>query len=133
MPLASIHSLWCDRRNCLAKELVRIRSTMLCDLSTKVGNTPRRVLCERLDRLLAEHSMLEERFLDFTFENHGAILLREAFPDIEGNRHRLGRLVNFLRDRSELAGESVPDWECPGDDLRNEVLGLLLDGHRQYR
>ncbi len=98
-----------------------------CNPETKVADLSRDCLRERISGLLANHSELEQNFLDFTVQNHGATLAKEHFVDVAGVEHRLGRLTNFVRDESDLSGERIPDWEDPRYDFRLKFSVFFLD------
>jgi hypothetical protein len=108
---------------------------MYCDCKTKVAEISNQILTERISKKLAKHSTLEKYFLDFMIENHGALFAKEHFKDCNGTVHRIGRLVNFVDDISEISLPNMEDWEGGGDDLRLrysiyclESMGNVQDG-----
>jgi hypothetical protein len=91
---------------------------MYCDIKTKVAEISSKILNERISEKFAEHSVPEKFFLDFMIENHGAKFIKENFKDNGGTVYKIGRLVNFVDDVSELSLPLVEDWENGSDDLR---------------
>ncbi len=98
-----------------------------CNPETNVADLSRDCLRERISGLLANHSELDQSFLDFTVQNHGATLAKEHFVDVEGVKHRLGRLTSFVQDESDLSGEKTLDWEDPRYDFRLKFSVFFLD------